>query len=158
MTIGSMITGGLTSLLSGGMLGIFGAIGTGVLDFFKVKQKNKQDLEIMDKQLEFAKAAGSNAALLETIKLMGSSYEHDKATYQNAGYVDVVRGLVRPAITLYLVAVASVIALWAFKKVGLEQVVVSEVAKYSIYSCLELAGICIVWYFGGRETRKVNGR
>lgn len=156
MSLISTLTDGVSSLLTGGTLGILGAIGTGVLDIFKTKEKNKHDLAMITANIELAKASGNNLAVIEAIKLAGSSYEHDKAAYVNAGFVDIIRGLVRPILTTYLVVISSILAIWAFRKVGVEPVVVAEISKYSVSTCLELTSICIVWYFGSREIRKMH--
>lgn len=156
MNIGSMVAGGVASLLSGGALGVFGAVGSGVLDYFKTKERNKQELAVISAQKDLILAQADSATLLETIKMMGASYENDKATYVGAGFVDTVRGLLRPAVTVYLVAITTGLAVWAFRRVGLEQAVVAEIAKFAVYTCLDLTGLCVAWYFGARQIDKVR--
>jgi len=156
MAIGSLLAGGIGSILSGGTLGIFGAIGTGVLDFFKTKQANKHELEMIAAQSALIEKQGNSQAALELLKLAGASYENDKATYQGAGMVDTIRGLVRPTLTAFLVAVAAIIALWAFKRVSLDSVTVDEIAKFSVEICLNLASMAVTWWFGSRGIDKIK--
>lgn len=157
MSISGLLTGGLTSILSGGTLGVIGAIGAGVLDLMKTKEANKQELAKMAAQKELIVAAGSSAAAIESIKLAGASYEQDKAAYSGeVGFVDMVRGLLRPIVTVYLLAVSTYLALWSFGKVGLDLAIVGEICKYTIYTCLDLTSLCVSWYFGARQIDKIN--
>ena len=151
------IGGAVASIFSGGALGVLGAVGSGVLDFFKTKEANKQELAVLAAQKDLAVTAATSATLLETIKLTAASYEQDKAAYVgDIGWVDQMRGALRPLVTVYLVAMSSGLAYWSFKKVGIETAVVAEIAKYSVYTCLDLTSMCISWYFGSRQMEKIN--
>jgi len=115
----------------GGLTGLFGVIAGKVGDYFTLKQKNAFDLAMRDKDMEIAKieadrevtiAKDTNNANREIaeIKLQESSYEGDKAEYLThdiiehsptwsagvitlaLGFVDFVRGMTRPSLTLYL--------------------------------------------------------
>lgn len=158
MTILSTIAGGLASILSGGTLGVIGAIGNGVLDIMKTKEKNKQELALVTAQKELALANANSATLLETLKLAAASYENDKASYQGAGFVDTVRGLLRPLVTLYLVGIATYLAVWAFGKIGLDPNMAGEITKYCVYTCMDLTALCVSWYFGARQIDKFSRR
>lgn len=154
MAIGTTIVNALSSVFSGGLLGTIGTIGTGVLDFYKIKQKNAQDLAVMDAQLKAVQAAGQNQEVLATIKLMASSYEADKATYgEHPGLVDTVRGLTRPILTMYLVLISTILGLWAFHKVTFAETIM-EIAKGCIEMCLFLTSVSVVWWFGDRMKEK----
>lgn len=156
MDIGSILSKGLGSILSGGALGAAGAIASGYLDFKKTQEANKQQLAVLNAQKELSIANGNNTVLLETIKLMGASYENDKETYTNTKLlsVDGYRGTLRPNVTYLLVGLSIVIAIWAFKRAGLEVDVVKDIARYSVYACLDLAALCVSWWFGGRQIEK----
>jgi hypothetical protein len=160
MAIGSLlggVAGAAASILSGGTLGVLGAIGSGVLDFFKTKEKNKQELAIITAQKELALVNKDSLTLLETIKLSAASYENDKAHYSgNLSKTDMLRGTLRPIVTYALLIVSTVLCMWAFKRVSLEQAVVTEIAKYSVYTCLDLTALCVSWYFGARQIDKIQ--
>lgn len=157
MSIGGIISGGLASILSGGTLGVFGAIGSGILDYFKTKAQYKHQLDVISAQKELALVNANSQAVLETLKLVSASYEHDKATYsKDIGFVDWYRGTLRPTVTYLLLAISIFLAIWAFKMVGLETDVVKEIAKYAVYTCLDLTALCVSWYFGARQIDKIR--
>jgi len=155
MDIGKLATDGLSSLLSGGTLGIFGAIGTGILNYHRTKQKNAHALAVMAAQKEQIVAAGQSQAVIEQLKMAAASYDHDKATYADAGTVDAVRGLTRPILTAYMVLWTTVIASVALYQVGLEKEFMKQIAEFAVKINMNLTGICVVWWFGGREQRKL---
>ena len=138
-----IVSDGLKAVSSGGVIGLLGAIGTNVVDLFKGKSRDKTNVEIV-------KVGGEKAG--DIIKMMAESYDHDKASYKNAGWVDSIRGLFRPTIAMYLSIVSTIITLWALKKVGLDEAIMKDLVKIGFYTCLHLTTICITWYFGVRGT------
>lgn len=149
-----------TSLFSGSLLGIFGAIGTNVLDFFKQKQKNKHELDVLEKQKEIASIAATSQTILETLKTLSTSYEADKSHYsgEKLSYVDQIRGLTRPVLTAYITIECSYLVIYSLNKVGLSTALMEKISEYSVYASFELAGICIGWWFGSRGLSKFNGK
>jgi hypothetical protein len=144
------------SIFSGGALGVVGAIGSGVLDFFKTKEANKQELAVLAAQKDLAITAANSATVLETIKLMSASYDNDKATYIGAGWQDSIRAMIRPVLVTVL-TVTSIYLTWsAVGKVGMDSAVMSEIAKYGVYTCLDLCSMAVSWYFGSRQMEKIN--
>lgn len=154
--IGGMIGGAVASVLSGGSLGVLGAIGSGVLDFFKTKEANKQELLVLAAQKDLAITAASSLTVLESIKLMAASYDQDKAAYIGAGWQDSIRAMIRPVLLFVLVCVSVYMAIWSTSKISLEMVVISEIAKYSVFTCLDLTAMGVSWYFGSRQMEKIN--
>ena len=153
MSIGGVIG----SIVSGGALGVFGAVGSGVLDYFKTKERNKQELAVIAAQKELALANANSTAVLEGLKILGSSYDHDKATYgKDTGVVDLLRGTLRPIVTYLLLGISIYLAIWASRQVTLEMDIIKEIAKYAVYTCLDLAALCISWYFGARQIDKIR--
>jgi hypothetical protein len=143
-----------SSVFSGASLGVLGAIGSGVVTMLQEKQRNKHELEMAAANLEAAKAAGQNLVTLEGLKVLSGSYEHDKAAYKDAGFIDILRGSVRPVITYFLVGMVTFLGFWAFRRMGLADPVVTEIAVMCVRMCIELASICVVWWFGGRYFKK----
>ena len=149
--------GVITHFLSGGALGVFGAIGSGVLDFFKTKEANKQELAVLAARQQIAATEATSQAGLEALKLIGASYAQDAAAYTGElSWVDMLRGSLRPIVTYFLLAVSTCLAFWAFQRVVLEIGVVTEIAKYAVFTCLDLTSMCISWYFGARQIDKIN--
>lgn len=156
MALGGMIGGAITSVLSGGSLGVLGAIGSGVLDFFKTKEANKQELAVLAAQKDLAITAASSATVLESIKLMAASYEQDKATYIGAGWQDSVRAMIRPILLAILVITSVYLAVSSYDRVASDVAVLSEIARYAVFTCLDLTAMGVSWYFGSRQMEKIN--
>lgn len=157
MNIASMLSGGLANIFSGGALGVIGAIGSGYLDLQKTKESNKQELAIMEANRQFAITQAGSAVALEAEKRVAASYQQDTAAYTGElSWVDALRGSLRPIVTYLLLGVSIYLALWAFARVSLDQVVISEIAKFSVFTCLDLATMCVAWYFGARQIDKIN--
>ncbi len=154
MDIGTTLVNGLSSVFSGGALGTIGTIGTGILDFYKMKQQNAQDLAVRAAQLEILKVTGHNEETIAAIKALESSYDADKATYgEKPGLVDTVRGLTRPLLTMYLVLISTILGIWAFGRVTFAETIM-EIAKGCIEMCLFLTSVAVVWWFGDRMKEK----
>jgi len=145
------ILDGATKFLSGGALGVVGALSAGVINLFKAKQKGKKEVDILKAKLAIAEKCGPKAAKI--IQSVDASYNHDKASY-GGGWADDVRAMVRPSVIWYLVLMTSIIAIWSFWKVGIDTETTKLIAKKSIFECLVLTGIAVGWYFGGRDLRK----
>lgn len=111
--------GWLTSILSGGGTGLIGSVITNFADYFEQKRKNSHEIELrkldiqeMDKEYEARKEIKAQTSSAETTQ---TSYEHDARSYTSGMkvkspwlkgalvFVDMVRGLVRPALTVFLI-------------------------------------------------------
>lgn len=160
MSIPGILTGGLASILSGGALGVLGAVGNGVLDYFKTKEKNKHELAVISAQKELALVNKDSAIILETIKLSAASYENDKEAYVNTKLfsVDGYRGTLRPNVCYFLLITATYLTWWCVKKTGLNPEVMAEIAIYGTYTCMNLAATTVSWYFGTRQMDKLTRR
>jgi len=152
MAIGTI----LGSIFSGGAVGLLGGIGSGVFDYFKTKEANKHELAVMAAQKDLAMTAATSATLLESIKLMGASYEHDKATYEGAGWQDSVRAMIRPILVFLLTGLSIYLTWISVNNMELSGEVTNAIAQYSVFTCLDLCAMAIAWYFGNRGMEKVN--
>ena len=150
------LLGTVGGILSGGALGVVGAVGSGVLDLLKTKEANKQELLVLAAQGENIRAAGSSEAALESLKLVAASYDQDKATYAGAGWQDSVRAMIRPVLVAVLTGMSLYLAYTSLAEEGLDPSVVSDIAKYSVFTCLDLTSMAVSWYFGSREIEKIN--
>ena len=176
----------LGSLISGGLTGILGAVVSNVTDIFKDRQKQaherenrKLDLEAMDKEYSFemSRTAAENQSKLDAaeIGLIAMSYEHDAASYSKGMkiksgflqgllvFVDVIRGLVRPVLTAFLIwciwdtrlEVKAIIEAAGIATIPIEQAI-------SIYAAVVDAIIYIgttacLWWFGTRPKKDKKG-
>jgi len=170
----------LSSLIAGGATGLIGTILSNITDIFKQRQtmkhelkKQELDIQIMDKEYQFEmnKISAQNEAITDSksFDLIDSSYRHDAASYSKGLkvkngilqalliIVDVIRGLVRPVLTGFLV--------WCMWDTRLEVMAVIETAgvdkmdintALAIYNQLVCAIIyigttAVLWWFGTRN-------
>ena len=161
----------LESLLSGGLLGVVGSGLTNLLDFFKKRQDHKYnlelrklDLEAMDKEFEAQREVSAD-------KLVETSYQHDMST--TAGlhdkiekgkissavilFIETVRSLIRPVLTIYLIILVHLIhgeAQDIIEKAGIQNIDLMEALM--IYDditkmILFLSSMSVAWWFGSRS-------
>ena len=103
---------------------------------------------------ELAEVEGATAREVAAQESLQASYEHDKATY-GGGFVDTLRGLVRPLVTLANMAILLTLAVLCYRQ--LQGELSSEVARQVITTFLGLATLTITWWFGGRQVDKMQG-
>ena len=164
--------GALTSIFSGVGTGLLGSVVTNVSDYFEQRRKNKHelamrrlDIEEMDKDYEHRKdlKAQETQAVVQQ-----KSYGHDARSYTEGMriksgwlkvplvFVDFVRGLVRPALTVYLI-----VLVWlTFNRVegvidsaGMEAIKPQEalvIFAGVVDMILYLAATAVTWWYGTR--------
>lgn len=174
-----------TSLLAGGATGILGSIFSNLTDLWKDHEARKQDLalrqldlEMIDKEWSYKNHAieieGETKLSESADDLRSASYGADRAVYSlgakitnpwmKAGLVlvDVIRGLVRPFLTIYLVwlvwetraemdgiiSAAGGSAISGDAAIQIYQSVVSMI--------LYLAATAVTWWFGTRPVQKTK--
>lgn len=158
MSILTTVINGATSIFSGGALGVVGALGSGIVDMLKTKEANKQQLAVIAAQRDLALAEGVSEAKLEMIKLIGGSYENDKATYVGTKLfsVDGYRGTFRPNACYLLLGLSIWLTIRAISKVGITDETLNEVAQFAVFTCLNLTATCVSWWFGSRQMDKLR--
>ena len=162
----------LWSLISGGLTGVLGSTLNNLFDFFKKRQEFKQqvalkklDLDMMDKEWAYRE----RVAIMEgevrmgesADKALAASYAADKATYVQASRwllaVDLVRGLVRPALTVFLIVqvyllqkdINDMVAMQGgLQALGLDKVM--SLYASVVDMILYLASTAVAWWFGSR--------
>lgn len=153
MSLLTTVLTGVTSVATGGALGVFGSLASGVVDIFKTKESNKQQLAVIAAQRDVAIAQGNSAASLEMIKLIGGSYENDKATYINTKFlsVDGLRGTFRPLICWALFALSCWITWYSLTIETFPAEVWLQIGQFAVCLCLNLMATCVSWWFGSRQ-------
>lgn len=149
----------ILGLLTGGATGLIGTALSGVMKFFTMKQEQSHELKVMEMELKHMDKEAEVALKIETKKQEGKEAEAAwrglEASYREAGqrwstgdsgwivFVDVVRGLMRPLLTLALVILVGTIyfTLGADKPTMQEQIV---------STVLYLATAAVLWWFGSR--------
>lgn len=120
------------------------------------------DMFAADRAAEAREAEADASAL-------AASFAADRATYLDpaaqrrsrfavAGFalVDIVRGLIRPVLTAYLVVLATWMFLWARDLAGQQALTPAEalnIIGQIVATILYLTTACVLWWFGSRPPR-----
>lgn len=145
------------SVLTGGATGLLGTAISHVFSYFKEKQKNQQTLAIMKEDREtlkmeiegrerVASIEAESAKDIADSKAFSTSMNSDKARYSSGNskwlvMVDVVRGLIRPVLTVGLVIFVGII--WATSN---DPTIDKQVVATVLYVCTA----AVLWWFGTR--------
>ena len=149
----------LLGLLTGGATGLIGTALSGVMKYFTNKQEQGHELKVMEMELKHMDKEAEVALKIETKKQEGkeaqAAWAGLEASYREAGQrwstgdsgwivmVDVVRGLMRPLLTLCLVILMGTIYfLHGPQNPGMQEQIVATV--------LYLATSAVLWWFGSR--------
>lgn len=173
----SILGGGMTGIL-GAALTIWGEVAKGKLDIEKTKLSNEFELQKATLDIQQVEMEGrmklelsrveSEAALAQAQQqVFSDSYAADKAQYatgsgaSNSGwfiFVDTIRGLIRPSLTIYLMAVVTIIyadvshiagGIGAFPEAEAVKIF-HDVTLQILY----LGTTVALWWFGIRGARK----
>lgn len=134
-------------------------------DIEALKLNHEYELAKLDKEREFMLAEYQQRTQIATIEgeakveeagydALTASYSNDKATYGNA-WVDGVRGVVRPILTLLFFILSCIVFgivaqyVWV-RGVPLTNDQLYELFKYCIYWVLFQASVCVGWWFAMR--------
>lgn len=150
----------LGSVLTGGATGLIGTAVSHVFSFFKEKQKNAHTLAMMREEREtlmleiegrerVAEIQSESAQDIAESKAFLASMNADRARYSSGDsrwlvMVDVVRGLIRPALTVGLVIFVGVI--WSTSNDP-------EIDKQVVATVLYVCTAAVLWWFGTRVRR-----
>lgn len=171
------ITDIFTTAVSGGVTGLIGTVFSGVMMWRENADKRKHELEMrrvdIDERREEAAltlkqidAESEATKIAAELNAFNNSISADKATYSIGGsdsaallFVDVVRGLVRPALTLTLVIITSVVIFDVIEAAGgYDSLIESQgVELYSdlIHALIYMTTTAVLWWFGARENKKI---
>ena len=162
----------LTALLSssglGAILGVAGSWLTKAEERKLLKEKNTHDQAMArlsmeelklegEQQLQIVQAEGEIAADVAAGEAFAESMKEQQMTY-GIRFVDAIRGLMRPIITIYLLGVATWLTINVHTLVGgLEGMPQNDVmALYTeiIAAILFLTTPAVTWWFGSRPSSK----
>jgi len=149
----------ILGLLTGGATGLIGTALSGVMKFFTMKQEQGHELKVMEMELKHMDKEAEVALKIESKKQEGKEAEAAwrglEASYREAGqrwstgdsgwivFVDVVRGLMRPLLTLCLVILMGLIYFTlAPDKPQMQDQIIATI--------LYLATAAVLWWFGSR--------
>ena len=149
----------ILSLVTGGATGLIGTALSGVMKYFTNKQEQSHELKVMEMELKHMDKEAEVALKIEERKQEGAEAQAAwaglEASYREAGqrwstgnsgwivFVDVVRGLMRPVLTLCLVMLMGVI----YFMLGPDA---PTMQGQIINTILYLATSAVLWWFGSR--------
>jgi len=115
----------------------------------------KKEIAVATVHKEETEAQASADVEKAEIQLRQGSYLQDKATY-GGGFVDGVRGLMRPVLTLYFAVLMALIAYQLFQlaNVHIGTSTASYLLKDIINACIFLSTTSVTWWFGSRPIHK----
>jgi hypothetical protein len=135
--------------LLGGVAGAAGAVVQKVLDN-RDKKDERAHMQEMAKLGQLGEAAKAQAALaVSAVDLQRASMDADKATY-GGGWVDAVRGLIRPIITSASLTLLIALAWSAFREGGFSPDQRLELLDAAVVTAQVATG----WWFGARIVRR----
>lgn len=92
---------------------------------------------------------------LAELNLRQASYSNDKATY-GGGFVDAIRGIMRPTLTLYFAVLMALIAYQIMQITG--NIIGTANAQYMLKEVINaiifLATTSVTWWFGSRPVKR----
>jgi len=167
----------LESLISGGILGVIGSGFTNLLDYFKQKQDHKFDLELRELDLVAMEKEFEAQREVSADKLVETSYQHDMSIMSGLHdkvekskmssaiilLIEVVRALIRPILTIYLIVLVHLThgeAQEIIEKAGIEKIdLMQALAIYDDITkmILFLGSMSVAWWFGSRTKYGKNG-
>lgn len=158
----------IMGVLSGGVTGLIGTVISGGMKFFENKQKHGHELAIMDmeiKQMHVEAEIAKDVAELEmegkdrqaAWSALEASYKESTSRMSTGDsawliVVDVVRGLMRPVMTLGLLVLMGVIYFTVAS--GLTAPDGMEMQVKIIFTVTYLATTSVLWWFGTRMMDK----
>ncbi|MCY4431582.1 MAG: hypothetical protein OXC11_14485 [Rhodospirillales bacterium] len=162
----------LPSLLSGGVTGLLGTAITAGTRLIQRRQDHRYEMELrrLDMELasqEAARAERAAAVMAKTEQekaawaALEASYRHADQRWSRPGdspamrAVDVFRGLVRPGVTVLLLALVGAIY---FTIDGLHA---ASIRVHVVQTILYLATTTVMWWFGARQVSpppKLSGK
>lgn len=181
--MGELLGQGLLAIVSGGATGILGVIFQRVFDHWKQKQEldkikaqnahelamKKADAEIMAQEwaarTKVAQVEGETAREVADAQAFAASFAAEPKRYAEgvkAGRIggfllvlaDVIRGIVRPGLTLYLAWIATELYNDSQKLVsgtGFEAKLLVGMHQQIVFTLLYLFTTCVLWWFGTRN-------
>jgi len=118
------------------------------------------ELAMADKQIERAQVEGDIAKDIKETDAFIESLKEQTQVY-GVKWVDALRGIMRPLITIYLLALATIVTLAIGKLVGglqsLEQTELLTIYKSVINQMVFLATTAVTWWFGSRPSSQRKG-
>lgn len=157
------------ALLTGGATGLLGTLLSGALGAWRRRQQHRQEVELRRIDIEIARVEAERAERVAAVEAESEesarAWSAMEASHRAAGerwssgdsgwlvLVDVVRGLIRPALTLGLVGLVGCIYFVGAAGEGFDA---AAVRARIVDTVLYLASTCVLWWFGSRAQGKAG--
>jgi len=176
---------GLLAIVSGGATGILGVVAQRFFDHWKNKQEldqlrerhahelalRKADAEIMAQEwaqrTKLAQVEGETAREVADAQAFAASFALEPKRYAEGVkvgkvggfllvFVDVLRGIVRPGLTIYLAWVATEIYVQSVRIMAMidpsaQSQLLAQLHQQIVFTLLYLFTTCVLWWFGTRN-------
>ena len=119
--------------------------------------ETQHELSMADKEFERAESEGKIAIETAEVAAFTESIKSQSVSTGN-GFVDAVRGAMRPIITIFLLAVSTYIIIRVGKILGgienMDRTYLAEMYKAVISDFLFLTVTSVTWWFGSRPAQR----
>ncbi|PIP98536.1 MAG: hypothetical protein COW76_20455 [Shewanella sp. CG18_big_fil_WC_8_21_14_2_50_42_11] len=122
----------------------------------EVEAETKRDIAVASQNRLATEAQAAADVEQGEMALVKSSYRMDKATY-GGGFVDAIRGLMRPTLTLYFAILMAVISYQLMQINNGQWLDASEaqtMLRDVVNACIFLATTAVTWWFGSRPVKR----
>lgn len=159
----SDLAGGLTGALGGSVIGGIGAMFTkwwdGRMQLKKMELQIERDKMLNEHELLVMESEQKSAVQKMEYAALSDSIESDKATYttnKESGWlvmVDVVRGLIRPVLTVTLLVYSIFLAVYLTRHYDVEfsNTQVFDMVYMIVNNLVVCSGVALTWWFGSRQ-------
>lgn len=120
-----------------------------------IEKQTERDIAIAHQDRLSLEAQVAGEVEQAELAMRRESYANDKATY-GGGFVDAIRGLMRPVLTLYFALLMALITYQLMQITG-NQVGAANadyLLKQVINTCIFLATTSVTWWFGSRPVKR----
>ncbi len=151
-----MILGILGSLIAGGGTGLLGTAIQRYADHRDKKLDAEHDVAVRKLQIEMADKEWAGKLEVADSEALKAAITSEPKLY-GITWLDALRGLVRPGLTIYLCALTTMIYIKATSVLNVEYLTVInayELVMQIINTILYLTTTCVLFWFGSRNKNK----
>lgn len=172
------------SVASGGVTGLLGSLFSNVFDYFKKRQANAHELAMMEAEQKYlameiggevqvAREKRKGVEATADAEMLKASYQSDRRRFLAdkwvdpdskfgvliavlMAFVDLVRGLIRPVLVVFLSGLVTYLLILAFDVLpdqGLTPTQAYQIIVNVTNTVLYLTSTAVLWYFGTRPVR-----
>ncbi len=154
----------LASILAGGATGLLGTIVSGVSGYIERRQRHQQEVELRQIDLQISQAESESAERIAALEAgsreaeagwrsLEASYRASQTRWSSgdSGWlvvVDVVRGLIRPVLTIGSLILIAVVYF------NIAVIMPDDIGVKIVDTLLYIATTTILWWFGTRPQRR----